>query len=197
MPSPSKLGVLVAAAFTLPHFVLAEVTKEQLDAISTPDEVNTSIGTLKFIDGAPLPETSAMVYDYLDRAHGVDAFLKGIPAASVYMLIEGVKPLGAVEAHPVGIFNELMDANSLFLTGNSSTMYVFPNLELDRDGPTVVEVPPGALGAFNDAYFRHIGDVGPAGPDAGKGGKYLLLSPDCDCDVPDGYFVFQSPSYTV
>ncbi|MEM8572221.1 MAG: DUF1254 domain-containing protein [Pseudomonadota bacterium] len=186
-----------ATALALPTLAPAEVTQEQLDAISTPNEVETSIGTLRFIDGAPLPETSEMVYDYLDRARGVDAFLKGIPAASVYMLIEGVKPLGAVEAHQVGIFNELMDANSLFLTGNSSTMYVFPNLELDRDGPTVVEVPPGALGAFNDAYFRYIADVGPAGADAGEGGKYLVLPPGYEKDVPDGYFVVQSPSFTV
>ena len=29
-------------------------TQEQLDAISTPNEVETSIGTLRFIDGAPV-----------------------------------------------------------------------------------------------------------------------------------------------
>lgn len=168
----------IAAAIALPAVVQAEVTQEQLDTISTPNEVASSIGTLRFIDGAPLPETSTLVYDYLDRARGVNAFLKRIPAASVYMLMEGVKPLGAVEAHQVGIFDRLMDSNALFLTGNSSTMYVFPNLELDRDGPTVVEVPSGALGAFNDAYFRYIQDVGPAGPDGGKGGKYLVLPPD-------------------
>ena len=28
------------------------------EGITTPNEVETSIGTLKFIDGAPLPETS-------------------------------------------------------------------------------------------------------------------------------------------
>lgn len=116
-----------------------------MDAISTPDMVETSIGTLKFIDGAPHPETSKLVYEYLDRARGVDAFLKGIPAASVYMLNEGVKP--------VGIFDKLMVFNSLFLTGNSSAIYVFPNLELDRDGPTVVEDLAGDLGAFYDTYF--------------------------------------------
>ncbi|MGK7912234.1 MAG: DUF1254 domain-containing protein [Synechococcus sp.] len=176
----------------------AEVTQEQLDAITTPDTVETSIGTLRFIDGAPLPETSETIYDYLDTMRGVDAFLKGIPAASIYMLIEGVKPLGAVEAHQVGIFDELMDSNSLFLTGNSSTMYVTPNLELDRDGPTVLEIPPGMLGAFNDAYFRYIEDVGPAGPDGGEGGRYLVLPPGYEGEVPnEGYFVVQSPSYTV
>ena len=31
--------------------------------ITTPNEVETSIGTLKFIDGAPLPETAEKAYD--------------------------------------------------------------------------------------------------------------------------------------
>lgn len=194
----SKHRAMLSAVLALaPLTAHAEVTQEQLDAISTPNEVETSIGTLRFIDGAPLPETSEMVYNYLDTMRGVDSFLKGIPAASVFMLIEGAHSLGAEEAHQVMIFDKLMDSNSLFLTGNSTTMYVVPDYDLERDGPTVVEVPPGALGAFNDAYFRYIGDVGPAGPDEGKGGKYLVLPPGYEGEVPEGYFVVQSPSYRV
>ncbi len=175
----------------------AKVDQATIDAISTPNEVETSIGTLRFNDGAPLPETAATVYDYLDRARGVDAFLKGMPAASLHMLIEGAHSLGAVEANQVVIFDRLMDAQSLFLTANSSTMYVMPDLDLERDGPTVVEVPPGTLGAFNDAYFRYLGDAGPFGPDKGNGGKYLVLPPGYEGEAPDGYFVVRSPSYHV
>jgi len=175
----------------------AEVTKEVLDSISTPDKVETSIGTLKFLDGAPLPETADKVYDYLDTMRGVDAFLKGIPGASVYALMHGARSLGAVEAHQVMIFDKLMDSKPFFLTGNTSTMYVVPDLDLERDGPTVVEAPPGGLGAFNDAWFRYLGDIGPAGPDKGKGGKYLVLPPEYEGDVPDGYFVVRSPSNSV
>ncbi|MEA3439768.1 MAG: hypothetical protein U9R58_05750, partial [Chloroflexota bacterium] len=53
------------------------------EEIMTPDTVETSIGTLNFNDGAPLPETAEKVYDYLDTMRGVDAFLKGIPGCSV------------------------------------------------------------------------------------------------------------------
>lgn len=186
---------LALAVTSAPAF--AEVAQEQLDSISTPDSVETSIGTLSFIDGAPKPETAEIVYDYLDRMRGVDAFLKGMPAASLYGLIEGAHSLGTSEAHQVIIFDQLMGNESLFLTANSSTMYLFPDLDLERDGPTVVDVPPGALGAFNDAYFRYIGDLGPAGPDKGEGGKYLILPPGYDGDVPDGYFVIESPTYSV
>ena len=73
--------------------------------------------------------------------------------------IEGAHSLGAQKAHRIIIFDKLLDANSLFLTGNSSTMYVVSDLNLDRDGPTVNEPSAVALGAFNDAYFRYLGDI--------------------------------------
>ncbi|MFC5266042.1 DUF1254 domain-containing protein [Kribbella qitaiheensis] len=34
------------------------------------------------------------------------------------------------------------------------------------------------------------------GTGQGQGGKYLFLPPDHQGDVPDGYFVFQSPTYS-
>lgn len=46
---------------------LAQVSPKVLDSISTPNTVETSIGSLEFFGGAPLPETAATVYDYLDR----------------------------------------------------------------------------------------------------------------------------------
>ena len=116
----------------------ADVSKQVLDSISTPNKVKTSIGTLEFLDGAPLPETSEKVYDYLDTMRGVDAFLKGIPGASLHALIEGAHQLGAIAANQVMIMDKLMDSKPLFLTGNTSTMYIIPSLDLKRDGATVV-----------------------------------------------------------
>ena len=88
-----------------------------------------------------------------------------------------------------------MDSRSLFLTGNTSTLYVLPDFDLEATGPMVLEVPGGMLGAFNDAWFRYMQDIGPAGPDKGKGGKYLILPPGYEGDVPDGYFVVTSKTY--
>jgi hypothetical protein len=179
---------------------LAQVSQEVIDSISTPNEVKISVGTLKFLDGAPYPETAEKVYNFLDTMRGVDAFLKGIPGASMYGLIEGGHSLGAVECHQVVIMDKLMDSQSLYLTGNTSTMYVIPALDLKRDGPTVFEAPPGALGAFNDAWFRFVQNVGPAGPDKGKGGKYLVLPPGYKGKIPAGFeedFILRPRTYNV
>ena len=87
--------------------------------------------------------------------------------------------LGATKAHQVAIMDELLDSNPLFLTGNTDTVYASAFMDLQRDGPTVVEIPPGCgPGTVNDAYFRFVTDMGAPGPDRGKGGKYLILPPE-------------------
>ncbi|MHC5145885.1 MAG: DUF1254 domain-containing protein, partial [Planctomycetota bacterium] len=181
---------IAMAAVLFAGAAFAEVSKEVLDSITTPDTVQTSIGTLKFLDGAPYPETAEKVYDYLDTMRACDAFMKGIPGASVLGLIEGAHSIGAVEAHEVMLFDELMDTESLFLTGNSSTVYCIPDLDLKRDGPTVVEVPDGLLGASNDGWFRFINNFA-------VGGKYLYLPPGYDGPVPDGFAVYRPKTYRV
>ena len=44
-------------------------------------------------------------------------------------------------------------------------------------------------GVVDDGWQRWLTDLGNAGPDKGKGGKYLLLPPGYEGTVPDGYFV--------
>ncbi len=59
-----------------------------------------------------------------------------------------------------------------------------------------MEIPPGCgPGTVDDAFFRFVIDMGAPGPDRGKGGKYLILSPDYEGEVPEGYFVARSTSY--
>ena len=91
---------------------------------------------------------------------------------------------------------DLMDARSLFLTPNSTVVYVTMSVDL-KDGPVVMEVPPGVLGPLNDAYFRYVADIGMVGADKGKGGKYLLVPPGYTGDLPkEGYFITKSPTYS-
>ena len=188
---------LLTATLIAGQTASAQVSEKELKSIQTPDSVETSIGTLKFFDGAPSAKTAELVYDYLDKMRCVDTFLKGMPGASLDALIKGAHSLGAVEANQVVIMDKLLDSKSLFLTGNTSTLYVMPDFDLKKDGPVVVNVPASMLGAFNDAWFRYMQDIGPAGPDKGKGGKYLLLPPGYEGEVPEGYFVVKSKTNRV
>jgi hypothetical protein len=80
-----------------------------------------------------------------------------------------------------------MDASSIFLTANADTVYYFAFIDLSN-GPMVFETPPMALGVIDDAWFRWVTDFGLPGPDRGEGGKYLLVGPGYDGELPQGGF---------
>jgi hypothetical protein len=157
------------------------------EAVITPDVLETQrLGPLEFFDGMPGEDTVRKVYDNLDFSRGVEAFLSAMPAASIYAMCKGFEDVG-LAAHNVGITEDLLDARSLWLTANSTTIYVTSCLDLTQ-GPVVVEIPPGVLGFVNDAFFRWVSDVGVTGLDQGRGGRYLFLPPGYDGPVPERGF---------
>ena len=164
-------------------------------SIMTPDVVDTRIGRLEFDDGVPTVDTANRLWDHLDFLRGVEVFLQCIPAASLESMNLGMQSIGLDACHKVGIAAGLLDSNPLFLTGNTDTVYASAMIDLERDGPTVVEVPPGCgPGTVNDAWFRFVVDMGLPGPDRGAGGRYLIVPDDDDVAVPDGMFEARTPS---
>jgi len=161
--------------------------------ITTPAAVDTSIGRLAFDDGVPTQESAGKIYDNLDTIRATEVFLNGIPGASMASIRAGLREVGAVDS-TVGVFETLMDSRSLFLTANSETIYFWNWMDL-KNGPVVVETPPGILGVVDDFWFRYVTDMGNAGPDKGKGGKYLFVPPGYQGEIPSGYFVIKSPTF--
>jgi hypothetical protein len=164
-------------------------------SLTTPDQVGTSIGTLKFRDGIPDAATAAKIYDQLDFQRGVSAFLNGLRGVSIYAARQGIRDAGVKDNEGVLIFSGLMDSRSLFLTANADTVYFLANIDLSK-GPMVVETPPDSLGLFDDLWFRWVIDFGAPGPDRGMGGKYLLLPPGYDGPLPDGGYFIGKPTTT-
>lgn len=158
------------------------------------DRVETPIGTLTFFDGVPDEATVERVYDNLDFQRGVQAALTTMPAASARAMREGLRSIGP-DNTTVTIFENLLDSKSLVLTPNTESVYALAWIDL-RNGPIVIESPPDTLGIVDDFWFRYVADLGNAGPDRGKGGKYLFLPPYY-AGVPDGYFVFSSRTYNL
>jgi len=149
------------------------------EEIMTPDKVATRIGTMEFYDGVPTEKTVKKVYDNLDYLRGIDVFLNFIPACNIEGMRVGTKSLGVSEYNEVLLMDKLMDSTSLFLTGNTDTVYASSFFDLGKSGPMVVEMPQGAgPGTVNDAFFRFVVDMGAPGPDRKKGGTYIILPPD-------------------
>jgi hypothetical protein len=160
-------------------------------AASIPDRVQTAAGELKFFDGVPIGETNDRVYDYLDRARGLGVYLDNVGAVSIYSVLLGMAQQGADAPNKVAIWEQLMDSRTPVITSNTSTMYAYAPTDLANDGPTVIEIPPGMLGFLDDAWQRFVGNMGVTGPDKGKGGKYLVLPPGYEGEIPDGYFLLK------
>jgi hypothetical protein len=195
------IGLISTSATPSKEKPTPRVNNKIPESILTPDTVDTRIGKLNFFDGIPTEETSKLLLDNLDLNRGIDAFLNGMPAANVEAARRGHAALGQKRSNQVLIFDELMDSNSLFLTGNTDTVYATTFLDLKKDGPIVIEIPADSgPGILIDAYSRYVMNFGPPGPDKGKGGKYLILPPGYDEKDYEGivakeFFIAKSTSW--
>ena len=84
-----------------------KMTTEIPPQITTPDSVETRLGTLKFFDGFPDDQTVEKVMDNLDFSRGVQSFLSGLPGSSLVGMRAGLGQLGANNS-TVAIFEELL-----------------------------------------------------------------------------------------
>ena len=116
----------ICAAFVSPGALAQKAApKYKADVpaeILTPDQVDTRLlGRLEFFDGMPSQATVEKTYDFLDVSRGVETFLNGMPATSVHAALEGMKAAG-MKPGDLGMMEELLDARSLFLTPNTTTV---------------------------------------------------------------------------
>ncbi|WP_406645688.1 DUF1214 domain-containing protein [Aliisedimentitalea scapharcae] len=171
----------------MPAQSTAEYAAAVPENVLTPDLVRTrTLGDLRFFDGMPLPETVQTTFDNLDLMRATSAFLDGMKIASLRGMFQGYEDVGAAP-NDIVITETLMNARSIWLTPNTTTIYIGSNVDI-ADGPVVIEVPAGLLGLLDDAAFEYVADIGALGADKGKGGKYLLLHHDDETPVPEGYF---------
>lgn len=170
--------------------VMAQDWKTDIpDFLTTPDKVESKIGTLEFQDGYPIGGTAEKIRDELDYLHGVEAFMNSIQGVSTYAIRKGLMDAG-VNDNDFIIYTGLMDSKSLFLTANADTVYYMAVIDLSN-GPMIFESPPEALGVIDDMWFRWVTDFGLPGSDRGEGGKYLLIGPGYDGPLPEGGFIIR------
>jgi hypothetical protein len=169
-------AVVVCATLVLPRWASAQTAPAIPPSITTPDQVESRLGTLDFKDGAPSKATLAKAYDHIDFTHAYDAFVNTMQGVSLIAGRRGLLDAGARD-NEILVFSELMDAKSLFFTTNADTVYFLGFIDVSK-GPMVFEAPPKVLGTLDDMWFRWIIDFGLPGPDRGAGGKYLILPPD-------------------
>ena len=111
----------------------------------------------------------------------IEAAIWGIPAVNYEMMSQALVRDAKGAPNQIVYWSRLLDGKNQTLTPNPDAIYLMPFYDT-TNGPVVLEIPPaddGSItGSIDDAWQCAIADVGPAGTDAGKGGKYLILPPD-------------------
>lgn len=158
------------------------------------DKVTSPYGPLEFKGGYPTDATAQRLREAITLNRAIDVYMTQMPTVSWYAVWKGVTAAGSKQPNQVIIWEHLMDAQTLLLTGNTETVYGLAAIDL-RKGPVVIEVPPKMLGGISDIRQTSILEIGPTGDDKGQGGKMLLLPPGYQGDVPNGYVVGKSSSY--
>lgn len=161
--------------------------------VAVPDKVETSIGTLHLNYGYPDDATTQKVYDNLDASRALQAYLLAIPIVNQAGMRDSMRQFGPDNETDV-IWENLVDSKTVELTANDNTVYSFIWLDTHK-GPLVVEIPPMVLGLIDDFWYHWVADVGITGADQGKGGKFLILPPGYQGEIPEGYFVVRPSTY--
>src|SRR5262245_58344417 len=161
------------------------------------ETLKTRFGDFEFKGGYPVGDAARRLFEAQTLNRAIEVYLTNLMPVSEIANREGIRAFGATTPQHVVIWEDLMDAETVLLTANTETVYAIAHLELKKDGPTVVEAPPKMLGFLQNGIQRYLMDIGPLGPDKGKGGKFLVLPAGYKGDVPEGYFVAQSPTYSV
>lgn len=142
--------------------------------------------TYQFNGGYPTAETVEQAYDDADLIRAIEAYKFFFPAVSFAGTFAGNEQAGLKPNR--GSLLLKGSPSQTVLTPNSDTPYTGAVIDLS-DGPMVFEFPPGALmSVVNDANQRYVMDMGVPGPDAGKGGKHVILPPGHQGEPPEGYF---------
>ncbi|PZQ50835.1 MAG: DUF1254 domain-containing protein [Rhodovulum sulfidophilum] len=143
-----------------------------------------------FEGGYPTPAASAEARADRLLQTALVAYRFWYPTVSMEGIFEGNRRLGLVEGESWGY--GAAGPRQVALTLNSDTPYGNGAIDLS-EGPWVIEVPPGPfIGLVNDHNQGWVLDIGLPGPDAGQGGKHLILPPDYEGPVPEGYFTGRS-----
>jgi len=136
------------------------------------------------------PSNPAEIADRALHRRAVEAVIWGMPAVNFELMRRQMVKLGG-SANQVVFWSRPITWKNQTLTPNPDAIYLMPFFNTAQAGPMVIEIPPadgGSItGSIMDCWQTPLEDVGPAGVDKGKGGKYLVLPPGYSGSVPDGY----------
>ncbi|GAB2520729.1 DUF1254 domain-containing protein [Nocardia heshunensis] len=133
--------------------------------------------------------------DGLVSSRAFEAIVWGMPIVNFDRMLQAAIGVGG-GANQVVYWSKLLDWKNQTLTPNPNAIYLMPFYDTSA-GPMVLDIPPAEgdstiTGSIDSAWQTPLADVGPAGTDQGRGGRYLILPPGYDAPIPDGFIPLRS-----
>lgn len=199
----NKIALLLVAILALTACNQQTPSSNQGGTSQTLTSSHDALVNAEFKGDFPTKEAAEMLDDELYFQRATQVYLWALPAINIYAMKEGSEKTYGAGYNVLPVWKERLNAKTKVTTPNSDCLYAMGYVNIAKDGPIVVEVPPKNQGIFDDFYQRpltgpkigdhqFLGDFGFAGPDGGKGGKYLLVPWDYKGPSPSGSFVFRS-----
>ncbi len=152
--------------------------------------------TYQFEHGFPAGDTVAKAYDASDLRRAIEAYKFSYGTVATEAVMQQGLAAGAM-INEIGIVMATSPRQQ-FGGANADTPYAITTVDLRAVGPVVVELPAGPfIGFVDDHNMRWVLDMGTIGPDKGHGGKHLILPPDHQGDMPEGYHAGRSKTWKV
>ena len=172
--------------------------------------MNTSLSTLLtativLLGLGPMPSFATadepIDWEYqIAYQRGIEAVNWAVPAVSMLNFREAYFGLGG-GFNTIYYLSQPPTPKTETLTANNQTGYA-TILMTTRNGPVVLDIPPASdramiFGSAVDIWEVPVADMGPAGFDKGRGGRYLFLPPGYEGDIPEGYFTVPMKTYNI
>ena len=124
---------------------------------------------LPFPENYPTNETTERLYDEMLFHRATQVVIWSLPAMALWAMKKGSEAQFGEGSNVFPIWKDRLSAETIVSTPNSDVIYGMGYLDLKKDGPTVIEVPPKLQGILDDFWHRPLTDVGFVGPDKRKG----------------------------
>ena len=154
------------------------------------------------LPASPKREAGLSPSDLAERTvhrRAVEAVIWGMSAVNTDLMYQAMVRAAKGAFNQIAYWSRLPDWKNQTLTPNPDAIYFMPFINTKDVGPVVLEIPPADEGSITgtvmDVWQSALEDVGPAGVDKGKGGKYLILPPNHNDQAPAGYIPLASQTY--
>ncbi|MBO9540175.1 DUF1254 domain-containing protein [bacterium] len=156
-----------------------------------------ALSSLPFQHDFPTADTETQLYEALIFQRATQIFLLSLPALHMLSMRDALQGAFGQGFEILPLWPQGTGASTKLGQAQAGSIQGMGFLDLKREGPLVLQVPPRVQGTLTDFWQRPLSDFGPSSANEGKGGLYLVLPPAYQGHIPQGYRVLRAATYGV